>query len=91
MTNEHFAALLTAASAETQGEWSVFPGERTISLHAAFGGVSLNVSKIAQIRLEGGLLYAQNARGETTILQLSDVFAGAVEGEAKTTRKAGFR
>lgn len=91
MTNEHFAALLTAASAETNGEWSVFPGERTISLHAAYAGVPLNVAKITQIRLEACLVHAQNARGETTILQLSDVFAGAVEGEAKTARKAGFR
>jgi hypothetical protein len=91
MTNEHYAALLEAAAAETKDGVSTFPGERTISLHAAFAGASLNVSKIVQVRLQAGLVYAQNSRGETTILQLSDIFAGGVEGEARAARKAGFR
>ncbi len=91
MTNEHLSALLEAAGVETDGDWRVLPGERTLTLHAEKGGVGLNISKVTRLRLKGELVFAQNVREELTVLQLSDVFAGGVDGEAKTSRKAGFR
>ena len=91
MTNEHLTALLELAGAESEGDWRVLPGERTMTLHAASGGVGLNVSKVTRLKLQGALVVAQNVREEVTIVRLEDVFAGAVEGEAKVSRKAGFR
>ena len=91
MTKEHLSTLLEAAAVETEGNWRVLPGERTLTLHLEKGGVGLNVSKISRVRLEGDLVFAQNAREELTMLFLTDVYAAAVDGEAKTARKAGFR
>lgn len=91
MTNEHLTALLDAAGAETDGDARVLPGERTLTLHVEKGGVGLNVARVTRLRLQGDLLFAQNTRDETTVLFLADVFAGAIEGEAKVSRKAGFR
>lgn len=91
MTNEHLTALLQAAQAATEGEWHVLPGERTLTLHVAHGGVPLNVTKISRLKVQEGLVFAQNVREELSVARLEDVFAGAVEGEGKITRKAGFR
>ncbi|HSC85732.1 MAG TPA: hypothetical protein VLC09_00595 [Polyangiaceae bacterium] len=91
MKNEHLSALLEAAGAENDGEYRVLPGERTLTLHIEKGGVGLNVAKVSRLRVQGELLFAQNAREELTVLYVADVFAIAMDGEAKTTRKAGFR
>lgn len=91
MTGEHLSALLEAASVEKSEDWNVLTGERTLTLHVAHAGVPLNIAKITRLKVQGELLFAQNARQEVTIVALSDVFAGAIEGESQVTRKAGFR
>lgn len=91
MTSEHLSALLELAGATVEDGWSVLEGERTMTLHAAFQGVSLNVTRVQKVRVVGGLLHAMSARGELTVLSVADVFAGAVEGQSKAIRAAGFR
>lgn len=91
MTNDHFSALLQIAGAIQDGNTWALEDERTITLHAAFQGVPLNLSKIKKVRLEDGLLYAEATRGDVTIVSIEDVYAGAVDGPSKATRAAGFR
>lgn len=91
MTSDHLSVLIELAGATTEDGWSVLGGERTMTLHAAYQGVALNVTRVQRLRVVGELLHAMSARGELTVLALSDVFAGAVEGQSKAVRAAGFR
>jgi hypothetical protein len=63
-----------------------------LTLYAAHDGVSLTVGKIEEVRVTGGLVRARNAKGETFLLALEDVFAAAVDAGAEggSGRKAGF-
>lgn len=91
MTNEHLTALLEVGGAKLEDGWSVLGPERTMTLHVAFQGAALNVSKIHRLSVKGELVYAGSTRGETTIIQLADIFAGSVDGQAQSLRSAGFR
>ncbi len=91
MTSDHLSALLEAAGATQDDGWSVLGDDRTMTLHAAYQGVALNISRVQKVRVVGELLHAMSARGELTVLCVSDLFAGAVEGQSKTVRAAGFR
>jgi hypothetical protein len=91
MTNEHLSALLELGGAQLEADWSALPAGRTLTLHAAFQGVPLNVSKIVKLRKVGELLHLETAHGEFAIVSLSDVFAGTVDGQARSGRAAGFR
>lgn len=91
MTSDHLSALLELAGATMEDGWSVLEGERTMTLHAAYQGVALNVTRVQKVRVVGELLHALSARGELTILAISDIFAGAIEGQSKAVRAAGFR
>jgi hypothetical protein len=90
MDESHLKALLDAANVEQEGDWSVAAEDRTLTLHAASGGVGLNIAKISRLRVTGGLLHAESVRGELFVLKLSEVFAGSVEGAKPHGRKAGF-
>jgi hypothetical protein len=91
MNQDHLSALLAAAGAKKDSEgWIKAPDGRHVTLHAAFNGVGLTVSRVGAVRVEGQLLHARTAKGDLFILALSDVFAGAVEGGSATGRKAGF-
>jgi hypothetical protein len=90
MDEKHLAALLEAAEAERDGPWSVLAEDRKLTLHIGVAGVGLNVSKIVRLRTESGLLFAENDHGELCVVALADVFAGAVEGKRRSSRKAGF-
>jgi hypothetical protein len=91
MTNEHLTALLEIGGAKLEDGWSVLGPERTITLHIAFEGAALNVSKVQRLRVKGELIHAASTRGETTIARLADVYAGSVDGQAQSLRSAGFR
>ncbi len=91
MTEEHLAALLVAAEAKKDDEgWSRPPDGRHMTLYVGCNGSTLTVSKIEALRPDGALLRARTVRGETYVLAAEDVFAGAVEGAATSSRKAGF-
>jgi len=91
MTDDHLGSLLAAAETKKEKDgWFTLPDGRHLTLHAAFNGASLNVPRVAALKREGGLLHARTVRGETFILSLSDVFAGAIEAQQGTGRKAGF-
>ncbi len=84
------AILRTAETTETEGGSEV-PEGRSITLYASHGGVSLSVPKICSLRLDGGIVTAKTARGETYVVELADLFAASIEGAAPAvTRKAGF-
>jgi hypothetical protein len=91
MDSDHLGALLSVAGTDKEGDWSVLKDERTLTLHSAQDGVGLNVGKLRRVRVEGPLLFAENAQGDTYVLQLSSVFAGSVDPPSKESRKAGFR
>jgi len=91
MNSDHLGALLNVAGTDKEGEWSVLKDERTLTLHAAEKGVSLNVSKIRKVRREGSLLIAENAHGDTYVLTQESIFAGSIDPASKESRKAGFR
>jgi hypothetical protein len=91
MTNEHLAALLELGGAKLEDGWSVLSPERTMTLHIAYQGASLNVSKIQRVVVKGALVHAASTRGETSIFLLADVFAGSIDGQSTSSRSAGFR
>lgn len=91
MDTQHLSALLDLAGTTEDGPWKLLKDERILTLHAAKDGVALNVGKICKVRTEGKLLFAENVVGETFVLELESVFAGAVAPSSKESRKAGFR
>lgn len=91
MNDLHLKALLDAAHVTQEDDWSVASEDRTLTFHVASGGVGLNIAKVTRVRVDSGLLFAENLRGELFVLSLSDVFAGSVEGGPTHGRKAGFR
>lgn len=92
MENKHLSAVLEAAEATSEGDWSVLEGERTITFHAASGGVGLNITQVRRVKTDDQLLFAESSRGETFVLALEDVFGAAVvDANKKHERKAGFR
>jgi len=91
MTEEHLAALLTAAEAKKDSSgWSKPAEGRLVSLHVASNGASLSVGRIEALKVEKGLVTARSVKGELYVLALADVFAGAVEAPPSEGRRAGF-
>lgn len=91
MTEQHFSALLSASEAKKASDgWLKLPEGRHLTLYVAFNGASLTVSRIEAVRSEAGLVKAKTVKGETFVLALTDIFAGAVDAPAATSRKAGF-
>jgi len=92
MTDDHLSALLALCEAGKKDKegWFHLPEGRHLTLYAAFNGASLNVARIADLKRDGDLVMARTVKGETYLLALSDVFAGAVEASAAQARKAGF-
>ena len=92
MTEEHFTAIVTAAEAKKNAEgWWVTQEGRHVTLYVgAEGGSSLTVNRVEALRVDGLLVRARSVRGEEYILALEDIYAGAVEPQAQTGRRAGF-
>lgn len=90
MTGDQLAALLKLAEAgKADDGWSSLT-QYTLTLHAAFNGASLSLSRIEEVKVAGPLLYAKGSRGETHVVRLDDVFAGTIEASREKGRKAGF-
>lgn len=91
MTDDHLGALLSTSEAKKDKEgWFNLPEGRHLTLHAAFNGASLSVGRVTSIKRDGELIQARTVKGETYILALTDLYAGAVEAPASGSRKAGF-
>jgi len=90
MTEEHFLAVVSAAEAKKNAQgWWVVDG-RHVTLYVSASGTSLTVSRVEMMRVDGPFLKAKTVRGELYVLALEDVFAGAVDGETQSARRAGF-
>jgi hypothetical protein len=91
MTEDHFGAIVAAAEAkkDPEGWWAAAEG-RHITLYASFAGSSLSVSRVNALRIDGPLVKARTARGESYILALADLYAGQIEGQTQGVRRAGF-
>ena len=91
MTDEHLALLLTAAESKKEKDgWHRAPEGRPMTLYAAAGGALLTVGRVEALRVDKGLVLARTTKGETYVLALGDLFAGAVDAQTATQRKAGF-
>ena len=91
MTQEHWAALIEASGSkkDDQGQLAL-PVGKLLTLYVASGSATLSVSRIESARLEHALIHARTKKGETFVLAMEDVFAGAVEESQSSERKAGF-
>ncbi len=91
MTDEHFMAIVQSAQAKKDGQgwWTTQEG-RHLTLYVSSSSASLTVNRIEAVRLDGNLIKARTARGETYILALEDVFAAGIDPEPQGARRAGF-
>lgn len=91
MTDDHFAAFITAAEAkkDKEGWWTAQEG-RHMTLYASFAGSSLTVARIEALRVDGQHVKARTVRGEVYVLALADLFAGQIEPQLQGARRAGF-
>jgi hypothetical protein len=91
MTEEHLALLLKTAEAKKDAEgWVTMPESRSLTLYVAHNGASLSVTRVEALRTENGFLQARTAKGEIYLLTVDDVYAGSIDGNKNTARKAGF-
>lgn len=93
MTPEMLDAILqTAEAARAKDGTATLPEKRSLTFHCAHGGVPLTVTRICSLRSEGGLVHAQDQKGELFVFALEDAFAASVSGASPpaTARKAGF-
>jgi hypothetical protein len=92
MERGHLRAILsTAGASQAEEGWWQLPDGKFLTLHASHNGVGLAVARGVGVREEGSLVFVRTAKGETFVLDMSDVFAGAVDGTATTSvRTAGF-
>jgi len=93
MTEVMWKVVLEAADVKVEADGrSVLPEGKALTLYGGHDGVSLTVGKVSAVRLDKGLVHAQNAKGELFLIALEDLFAAGIEGGATTTstRKAGF-
>jgi len=90
MTSDQIASLLELTEPrKADGGWLEL-GQHLLTLHTAFNGAALSLSRIEGVRLAGPLVFARSARGEIHVVRLEDVFAGSVEPLKEKGRKAGF-
>ena len=91
MTEEHLTALLKTAESKKDGDgWHTLGEGKQLTLYVGFNGASLSVQRVEAVRQEGQILRARTARGEVFVLALEDLYAGAIDGNKATSRKAGF-
>jgi hypothetical protein len=93
MTEEMLKTVLETANAKSDKDgWATLPEGRLITLYAGHDGVPLTIGKIEALRVAQGILRARNAKGETFLLAVTDLFAAALDAGAESAsgRKAGF-
>lgn len=91
MTDEHLSALLALAEGkEDEAGWFTPADGRHLTLYLAHAGASLSVSRVDGLKRQGSLLVLRTVKGESYVVDSSQVFAGHVDAASKQTRKAGF-
>lgn len=91
MTNETLNAVLASVPVAPDDDgWSVPPSERHFTLYIAHDGVPLTVSKVQAVKLETELVHARTRKGEIYMVNVSDLFAIALDAPPTEGRKAGF-
>jgi Kdo2-lipid IVA lauroyltransferase/acyltransferase len=91
MDNAHILAILETASAkEGQGGYWELPEGHSASFYVSRNGAALTVGRVTGVRIAEPLVFLRTARSETFVVAAVDLYAGAVEGTAGPTRKAGF-
>jgi hypothetical protein len=92
MTDEMLRAVLETATAKDKDGWSALPEGRLLTLYAAHAGVALTVAKVEAVKVSQRIVWARSAKGETSVLNLDDLFAAAVDrgNDPQAGRKAGF-
>jgi len=92
MTGEHLEAILKNAQAKTEKDGYQSLGDGALlTLYAAHDGVSLTISRVEAVRIDGEIVYARTSKKETYALGRTDLFAVALEGAVgQPVRSAGF-
>jgi len=93
MTKEMFQAMVTRAEcSDADSGRSALPDGRSMTLYLSRDGASLQVSRVSELKLDGGIIEAIDHKGELFMLALADLFAASVTGGSKENpaRKAGF-
>jgi hypothetical protein len=93
MTGEHLDTILKNAGAKTEKDgFAGLPDGTSMTLYIAHDGVSLTVSRVEGLKVEGELVHARTAKGERYAIGRSDLFAVAIDGAATgaPVRRAGF-
>ncbi len=92
MTGEHLEAILKNAQAKAEKDgYLALPDGAVLTLYVAHDGVSLTVSRVEAVKVDGEIVYARTAKKETYALGRSDLFAVALEGAVgQPVRRAGF-
>ena len=66
MTGEHLEAILKSAQAKPEKDGFVaVPEGAALTLYVAHDGVSLTVSRVEAVKIDGELVHARTARRET--------------------------
>jgi hypothetical protein len=93
MVGEQLQAIFKNAQAKAEKDgFTTLPEGTTAALHIAHGGVGLTISRVEAVKVDGGLLTARTAKKESYTVDVTDVFAVALEGASGTgpVRRAGF-
>lgn len=92
MTREELDEILKGLQIKAQKDEMLPPADTTLSLYAASGDASLNVSKIESLRMSGAVLFARNSKKETFAMPLANVFALSMDASpgSASRKPAGF-
>lgn len=92
MTGEHLEAILKQAQSKSDKDgYTALPEGGTVTFYVAHNGVSLTVSRVEAVKLDGELVYARTAKRELYAVARADIFAVGVEGGVgQPARRAGF-
>jgi len=93
MTADMYHALIARAGCEKDDDGGAkLPEGRTMTLYLAHDGASLSVAKVVALTLADGVVETRDARGETFLVSLEDLFAASLSGDETRGggRKAGF-
>ena len=93
MTQEHLDAilnLLLVGKADKEG-WRAAPEGLLLTFHVAHGAAALGVSRVEDVRFDGGLVLARTSKKELFAFERDDVFAVSTDGGAgQPARRPGF-
>ena len=93
MTADMYQALIARAGCDKDEDGgATLPAGRTMTLYLAHDGASLSIAKVVSLSLADGVVETRDARGETFLVSLQDLFAASISSDDTrgSGRKAGF-